>query len=180
MTGPPASAAARSAGSSASIRPVTAARPDSTARHCAGSDPPGQARRGRGRQARHRGDLLARRVGALAVQPGQEVLPGQLRRRDPGQQLPGPEAAVPLLDRADRLPLAASPVRGLLTGCVCISLWITCAKRHQACVRAVEMLGIPLLGRAGKGAFNWEDMKRALCTQRNPDLSTRRAAKARK
>jgi len=79
--------------------------------------------------------------------------------------------------RAD-LPLAASPVRGLLAGCVCISLWITCAKRHQACVRAVEMLGIPLLGRAGKGAFNWEDMKRALCTQRNPDLSTHHAAKA--
>ena len=36
MTGPSASAAARSAGSSASIRPVTAARPASTARHCAG------------------------------------------------------------------------------------------------------------------------------------------------
>jgi len=51
-----------------------------------------------------------------------------------------------------------APVRGLLTGCVCISLWITCAKRHQACVYAVEILGIPLLGRAGKGAFNWEDM----------------------
>ena len=65
-------------------------------------DPPGQARRGGGRQARDRGDLLARRVGALAVQPGQEVLPGQLRRRDPCQQLPGSEAAVPLLDRADR------------------------------------------------------------------------------
>jgi hypothetical protein len=25
-------------------------------------------------------------------------------------------------------------------------------------VYAVEILGIPLLGRAGKGAFNWEDM----------------------
>ena len=35
MTGPSASAAARSAGSSASIRPVAAARPDSTACHCA-------------------------------------------------------------------------------------------------------------------------------------------------
>jgi hypothetical protein len=32
----------------------------------------------------------------------QEVLPGQLRRRDPGQQLPGPESAIPLLDRANR------------------------------------------------------------------------------
>ena len=65
-------------------------------------DPPGQARRGRGRQPRHRRDLLAGRIGALAVQPGQEVLPGQLRRRDPGQQLPGPEPAFALLDRADR------------------------------------------------------------------------------
>ena len=65
-------------------------------------DPPGQARRGRGRQPGHRGDQLARRITALAVQPGQEILPGQLRRRDPGQQLPGPVAAVPLLDGADR------------------------------------------------------------------------------
>ena len=65
-------------------------------------DPPGQARRGRGRQPGHRGDLLPGRICPLPVQPGQEVLPGQLRRRDPGQQLPGPIAAVPLLDRADR------------------------------------------------------------------------------
>ena len=65
-------------------------------------DPPGQPGRGRGRQPRHRGDLLACRIGALAVQPGQEVLPGQLRRRDPGQQLPGAEPAIPLLDGADR------------------------------------------------------------------------------
>ncbi len=65
-------------------------------------DPAGQARRGRGRQPRHRGDLLARRIGALPVQPGPEVLPGQLRRRDPGQQLPSPETPVPLLDGADR------------------------------------------------------------------------------
>ena len=36
VTGPPASAAARPGGSKSSIRPVTAARPDSTARHCAG------------------------------------------------------------------------------------------------------------------------------------------------
>jgi hypothetical protein len=51
---------------------------------------------------RHRGDLLARLIGTLAVQPGQEVLPSQLRRRDPGQQLPGAEATVPLLDRPGR------------------------------------------------------------------------------
>ncbi len=67
-----------------------------------GSDPPGQPGRGGGRQARHRGELLARHVGALAVQPGQEILPGQLRRRDPGQQLPSAIPAIPLLDGADR------------------------------------------------------------------------------
>ena len=67
-----------------------------------GGDPAGQARRGGGAQPRHRRQLLPGRIGALAVQPHQEVLPGQLRRRDPGQQLPGPEAAIPLLDRADR------------------------------------------------------------------------------
>ena len=66
------------------------------------SKPAGQPRRGGGRQARHRRDLLACRIGALAVQPGQEVLPGQLRRRNAGQQLPGSQAAIPLLDRADR------------------------------------------------------------------------------
>jgi len=65
------------------------------------SDPPGKARRSRGRQALHRGDLLASRVSALAVQPGQKVLPGQLRRRNPGQQLPSAETTVPLLDGAD-------------------------------------------------------------------------------
>jgi len=49
---------------------------------------------GRGRQPRHRRQLLACRIGALAVQPGQEILPGQLRRRDPGQQLPSAEPAL--------------------------------------------------------------------------------------
>ena len=73
--------------------------------HCLplpGGDPAGQARRGGGAQPRHRRDLLPGRIGALTVQPGQEVLPGQLRRGDPGQQLPGSEPAFALLDRADR------------------------------------------------------------------------------
>ena len=63
-----------------------------------GSDPPGQPGRSRGRQARHRREQLARHVGALTVQPGQEILPDQLRRRDPGQQLPSAKPAIPLLD----------------------------------------------------------------------------------
>jgi hypothetical protein len=82
-------------------------------------DPPGQARRGRGRQPRHGRQLLARRIGALAVQPGQEVLPSQLRCGQPRQQLPGPEPAVALLDRADRRiqrPDHAEPVTQLGDG----------------------------------------------------------------
>ena len=56
--------------------------------HCpplTGGDPAGQARGGGGAQPRHRRELLLGRIGSLAVQPGQEVLPGELRRRDPGQ-----------------------------------------------------------------------------------------------
>ena len=79
-------------------------------------DPPGQPGRGGGCQARHRGDLLACRIGALAVQPGQEVFRGQLRRRDPGEQLPGTQTAVALLDGADcriQRPDYAEPVTRL-------------------------------------------------------------------
>ncbi len=69
-----------------------------------GGDPPGQARSRRRGQSRYRGELLPRGIGALAVQPHQEVLPGQLRRSDPGQQLPGAKAPVPRLTS----PAAAS------------------------------------------------------------------------
>ena len=61
---------------------------------------------------------------------------------------------------------------------MCISMWVTCAKRHQACARAVEMLGIPPPGRAHKKAFNWENTIRALCMQKKSELSTRHTAKA--
>ena len=52
--------------------------------------------KGKTGKAPHLVAALACRVGALPVQPGHEVLPGQLRRRDPGQQLPGPVATIPL------------------------------------------------------------------------------------
>ena len=81
--------------------------------------------------------------------------------------------------RADLL-LAASPARRLLTGFLCTSMWITCAKRHQACARAVEMLGIPAPGHAHERALNWENATRTLCMQKEPELSTRHAAKAHK
>ena len=81
---------------------MTAARPAFHRLPLLAGDPAGQPR-GRGRaQPRHRRDLLPGRIGALPVQARQEALPGQLRRRDPGQQLPGAVAAIPLLDRADR------------------------------------------------------------------------------
>ncbi len=68
---PRVSARARSAGTSDSIRPVTAATPCSTFRHCGRGDPPGQASAvvdaSPGTRCRSR--------------PGQEVLPGHLRRR---------------------------------------------------------------------------------------------------
>jgi hypothetical protein len=69
---------------------------------------------------------------------------------------------------------------GPLAGWVCTRMWITCAKRHRACARAVEMLGIPAPGRGHKRAFNWENTARALCMQEKPELSTRHAAKAHK
>jgi len=48
------------------------------------------------------GERLSGGVGAVAVQPDQEVLPGQLRVRHPDQQLTTAEPAVAFLDRPDR------------------------------------------------------------------------------
>jgi hypothetical protein len=65
-------------------------------------EPPGQPGRGRRAQPRHRGEHLSGDIIALVVQPNQEVLPGQLRRRHPDQQLPASMAPVAGLDRPDR------------------------------------------------------------------------------
>jgi len=73
VTGRSVSAAARCAGSRASIRPVT----PQTAFHCpplTGGDLAGQARGGGGAQSRHRRELLPGGIGALAAQPCHEVL----------------------------------------------------------------------------------------------------------
>ena len=75
-------------------------------------------------------------------------------------------SGVPGLSRKPRradLLLAASAAAGLLNGVVCISMWITCGQRHQACARGVEMLGIPPPGPAHKRAADWENTTRALC-----------------
>ncbi len=65
-------------------------------------DPAGQAGGGCGRQPRHRRERLPRTVGAVPVEPDQEVLPAQLRRGHADQHLPGAEPAVPILDRSHR------------------------------------------------------------------------------
>jgi len=69
---------------------------------------------------------------------------------------------------------------GPLTGVVCISMWISCAKRRQACARVVEILGIRRPALLIKGITDWENNTRGLCMQSNRKLSTRHAAKARK
>jgi hypothetical protein len=46
---------------------------------------------------------------------------------------------------------------------------MTCAQRHHDCVRAVEILGIPLPGRAHDRAFTWESAGRSLCIRENRD-----------
>jgi hypothetical protein len=82
--------------------------------------------------------------------------------------------------RRGDLLLASGPAAGLLTGVVCISMWITCAQRHQACARAVEMLGISLPGPAHKRALNWGNTARTVWMQWNQELSTRHGAKLHK
>jgi hypothetical protein len=59
---------------------------------------PGRSGRG---QPGHHGQHLPGLVGTLAVQPDEEVLPGQLSRGDPDQQLPAAQPPIPGLDRAD-------------------------------------------------------------------------------
>ena len=99
------SAAARSAGSAAQparrrTRRRSRSPPPATARRSTGAP----ARPRSWRTARAPGPAPARRLGALAVQPDQEVLPGQLRRGHPDQQLAaGVAAAARLIG-----PIAAS------------------------------------------------------------------------
>jgi hypothetical protein len=57
---------------------------------------------GRSTQPRHRRDHLPGSVGALPVKPHEEVLPGQLRGRDPDQQLSAGMPALTGLNRPDR------------------------------------------------------------------------------
>ena len=64
--------------------------------------PLGQTSRRGGGQPGHRRQRLTGRIGAVAVEPHQEILARQLRRCDPDQQLTRPEPAVTLLDRTDR------------------------------------------------------------------------------
>jgi hypothetical protein len=65
------------------------------------TEPARQPGRGRCTQPRHRNQLLAGNIGALPVQPDQEILPGQLRGSHPYQHLPAGVTAAALLDRPD-------------------------------------------------------------------------------
>jgi hypothetical protein len=60
-------------------------------------------------------------------------------------------------------------------GLLCTTMWITCAKRCNACVRLGEMLGIMLRGVTHNTAFTWEIVVPALCIKQRSKLSTRHA-----
>jgi hypothetical protein len=77
-------------------------------------------------QSRHRRELLTRRIGALPVQPDQEVLPGQLSRRDPDQQFPSPVPASALLNRTHR----------------CVTLSITPNRSHSSLIAVIPAFGV--------------------------------------
>ncbi|WP_448074216.1 hypothetical protein [Georgenia yuyongxinii] len=87
---------------SANIRSPTAPSPVSTAAHC-----PSVNRRASPAAVVEAGPAtgpsLPGDIGAHPVQPDQEVLPGQLRRGHPHQQLTARQATSALLDRPDRL-----------------------------------------------------------------------------
>lgn len=61
-------------------------------------EPTGQPGRGRRGQTGHGREYLLGYIGAVAVQPDQDVLPGQLRTGHPDQQLATAEPPVPGFD----------------------------------------------------------------------------------
>jgi len=76
---------------------------------------------------------------------------------------------------------ACQPGReNFLRALLCRTMWISCVKRRRACAHIGEMLGIVLPGRARNRAFTWESAIRALCMEKEPELSTRHAAIAHK
>ena len=54
-----------------------------------------------------------------------------------------------------------------LPACLCMTVWITCAKQRGACVRRGEMLGIAFRAGAHNRSFTWEIAIRALCIKNN-------------
>ncbi len=86
--------------SAASTPKLSGSRPRSTASSCASS--PSSSRPSAAKPSPCCYATSTPRIFALVVQPDQEVLPGQLRRRHPDQQLPTGMAPVAGLDRPDR------------------------------------------------------------------------------
>jgi hypothetical protein len=77
------------------------------------SEPTGQPGRDRRGQVGHRGQRLPGLIGALPVEPDQEILPSQLRGGHPHQQLAAGVAAAALLDRPDRRVQPADHIQPL-------------------------------------------------------------------
>jgi hypothetical protein len=101
VTGPPASSAGPLGGQQARHPRCRGGQAGLGAAPVLPGEPARHPGRGRGRQARHRRDLLARLISAQPVQADQEILAGQLRRGHPGQHLPAGEPPPARLDRPD-------------------------------------------------------------------------------
>ena len=104
----------------------------------------------------------ARRRGRC--QPG----PGQIRVRRAGRL-----AQAPARWRA----AACQPGRqeNVLRALLCRTMWISCVKRRRACAHIGKCWGSCCRGRARNKAFTWESAIRALCVEKEPELSTRHA-----
>jgi hypothetical protein len=87
-------------------------------------------------------------------------------------------SCVPVVSRKRRHadPLPASRACELPTGLLCTTMWITCVEKAPGLCAPREILGIPLPGDARNRAFTWDNAVEALCIEKEPKLSTRRAA----
>jgi len=101
--------------------------------------------------------LLPGGVGALAVQPDQEVFSGQLRGSHPDQQLPAGVAAAALLDRADHRverPITSNRSTSSLTASIPdtgvnvgsgVPIRTRCRPRRRPRMLATRWFGLPLV-----------------------------------
>jgi len=112
--------------------------------------------------------LGARAACARAPAPAPSRTLSTRPRPDPRPACRPPRASTGTLARCC-LPAGQENV---LPALLCTTMWITCAKRRRACALIGEMLRIPLPGRARNRAFTWESAIRALCIEKEQELST--------